>query len=173
MTSTMVDRGRIKRCLSAKLAVRPLVDGESAIKPLENADEKKGEEKDSNNTTIMLNKDASEPDNNRPIMSITNVTVDTSKAKSNSDVIRMCLAELGWQDCARPGAAFGSCDIVWQSSTASHEGRDSSINTTPATAFIPQATSGSLTRINKFPCKIKIFVVGFYAPYIFDFEGLL
>lgn len=79
-----------------------------------------------------------------PIM-FTNVTVDTSKAKSNSDVIRMCLNELGWMECPKGGVG---CDIVWQSCTTSHEGRDLASN--PVSSFT-SSVSGFTAKLNKFP----------------------
>ncbi|CAF2098022.1 unnamed protein product [Rotaria magnacalcarata] len=63
------------------------------------------------------------------------ITVDTSKARSNLQVVRLCLRELGWKECAH-GSTVDS-DIYWHSASF-HEG-----NTT-----FP-FTSG---RVNKFPC---------------------
>ncbi len=71
------------------------------------------------------------------------ITVDTSKARSNSEVLKLCIAELGWQEC--PDGLASGCDIIWQSCT-SHEGRDQFTN----------ISQSALSRINKFPCKIKI-----------------
>jgi hypothetical protein len=69
------------------------------------------------------------------------ITVDTSKARSNAEVLKMCIGELGWQEC--PDGLNSGCDIIWQSCT-SHEGRDQFSN-------ISQSAS---SRINKFPCKL-------------------
>ncbi|CAF2048900.1 unnamed protein product [Rotaria magnacalcarata] len=63
------------------------------------------------------------------------ITVDTSKARSNLQVVRLCLRELGWKECVH-GSTVDS-DIYWHSASF-HEG-----NTT-----FP-FTSG---RVNKFPC---------------------
>ena len=68
------------------------------------------------------------------------ITVDTSKARSNAEVLKMCMSELSWQEC--PEGLVAGCDIIWQSCT-SHEGRDQFVN----------ATQTSSSRINKFPCK--------------------
>lgn len=65
------------------------------------------------------------------------VTVDTSKARSNTEVLRMCLKELGWQDC--PAGLPNGCDIIWQSCT-SHEGDQTMSN-----------THFAHSRVNKFP----------------------
>jgi hypothetical protein len=67
------------------------------------------------------------------------ITVDTSKARSNSEVLKLCINELGWQEC--PDGLAAGCDIIWQSCT-SHEGRDQ---------FTSISHSAS-SRINKFPC---------------------
>ena len=61
------------------------------------------------------------------------VTVDTSNARSNLEVVRLCLRELGWKEANR---ATDSADIHWHSSSF-HE------NITNFTV-----TSG---RVNKFP----------------------
>lgn len=70
------------------------------------------------------------------------ITVDTSKARSNLEVLKMCIPELGWQEC--PDGLPNGCDIIWQSCT-SHEGRDQFVN-------ISQSAS---SRINKFPCNFN------------------
>ncbi|CAF2636185.1 unnamed protein product [Rotaria sp. Silwood2] len=41
--------------------------------------------------------------------------VDTSQARSNIEVVRMCLQQLGWKECAS-GASMDS-DIYWHSAT--------------------------------------------------------
>ncbi|CAF3343791.1 unnamed protein product [Rotaria socialis] len=63
------------------------------------------------------------------------ITVDTSKARSNLPVVRLCLRELGWKECVH-GSTVDS-DIYWHSASF-HEGH---------TTF--PFTSG---RVNKFPC---------------------
>ena len=68
-----------------------------------------------------------------------NITVDTSKARSNTEVLKLCLAELGWLEC--PNGHPNGCDIIWQS-CASHEGRDQSSH----------SYFSSDSRLNKFPC---------------------
>ena len=70
------------------------------------------------------------------------ISVDTSKARSNAEVLKMCLTELGWQDC--PNGLAGGCDIIWQSSTSSHEGEHGN--------SIPNTNKDQQSRINKFPC---------------------
>lgn len=35
------------------------------------------------------------------------VTVDTSRARSNADAVRLCLAQLGWKDVSRSYGSFG------------------------------------------------------------------
>lgn len=67
------------------------------------------------------------------------ITVDTSKARSNSEVLKICLAELGWQDC--PNGLPHGCDIIWQSCT-SHEGEHNSSS----------LNYSNTARVNKFPC---------------------
>ncbi|CAF1040081.1 unnamed protein product [Adineta steineri] len=62
------------------------------------------------------------------------ITVDTSKARSNLDVVRMCIKELGWKECTF--STMPDSDIYWHSSSF-HEGN---------TNFT--VNSG---RINKFP----------------------
>ncbi len=67
------------------------------------------------------------------------IKVDTSKSRTNYDVIRMCLNELGWQDC--PNGYSNGCDIIWQSCASSNENNDPS-----SFAYAKNI------RINKFPC---------------------
>ncbi len=71
------------------------------------------------------------------------ITVDTSKSKSNSEVLKLCLNELGWVDCATGGSNGQPCDIIWQSCTY-HENNASELtcNYSVNTTF----------KINKFPC---------------------
>lgn len=66
------------------------------------------------------------------------ITVDTSKARSNTEVLKLCIAELGWLEC--PNGLPNGCDIIWQS-CASHEGRDQN-------SF---SYFSSNSRLNKFP----------------------
>ncbi|XP_013406638.1 tubulin polyglutamylase TTLL11 isoform X3 [Lingula anatina] len=40
------------------------------------------------------------------------ITVDTSKAKYNQDIVRLCVKELGWKEYPY-GKKDGSCDIYW------------------------------------------------------------
>jgi hypothetical protein len=91
--------------------------------------------KNSNSIQSKLNSNESLDKNGQVIKGI--VTVDTSKARSNAEVLRMCLKELGWQDC--PAGLPNGCDIIWQSCT-SHEGDQ----TVPNTHF-------AHSRVNKFP----------------------
>lgn len=72
-----------------------------------------------------------------------NILVDTSKARSNSDVLRRCLTELGWQECTT-GGHHTYCDIIWQSCT-SHENKEN--------VHSNNSHYSSNVRINKFPCK--------------------
>ncbi|RNA28910.1 tubulin polyglutamylase TTLL11 [Brachionus plicatilis] len=72
------------------------------------------------------------------ITSKSKITVDTSKARSNTEVLKLCIAELGWQEC--PSGLANGCDIIWQS-CASHEGRDQN----SFSCFSPDS------RLNKFP----------------------
>lgn len=67
------------------------------------------------------------------------IKVDTSKSRTNYDVLRMCLNELGWQDC--PNGFSNGCDIVWQSCATSNENNDPN-----------SFTYSKNIRINKFPC---------------------
>jgi hypothetical protein len=67
------------------------------------------------------------------------IKVDTSRSRTNYDVIRMCLNELGWQDC--PNGFSNGCDIVWQSCASSNENNDPS-----------SFSYAKNIRINKFPC---------------------
>jgi hypothetical protein len=76
-----------------------------------------------------------------------NITVDISKARSNTEVLKMCLSELGWQD-STTGQNSG-CDIIWQSCTSSYE-------TDPGNTV----SYSNYSRVNKFPC--KYFYLGFY-----------
>ncbi|CAF1405157.1 unnamed protein product [Adineta ricciae] len=62
------------------------------------------------------------------------VTVDTSKARSNLDVVRMCIRELRWKECPFPSAS--DSDIYWHSQTF-HEGNAN--------------FASSSGRVNKFP----------------------
>ena len=74
------------------------------------------------------------------------VTVDTSKARSNSEVLRMCINQLGWTECPFPSAnQTSTCDIIWQSCTT-HEGDLNSV------VYYNQTS-----RVNKFPSKLPIF----------------
>jgi hypothetical protein len=73
------------------------------------------------------------------------ITIDTSKARSNLEVLKMCISELGWQEC--PEGLASGCDIIWQSCT-SHEGRDQFVN----------ATQSATSRVNKFPCKFSLYL---------------
>lgn len=134
----------MKRSMSAKLPLneltidrtRPVQDVKQPVKQHEIKD-----------LTVMPRQDVTKTmekcNELRPSIVHTNVTVDTSKAKSNSDVIRLCLAELGWQEYPKGGV---DCDIVWQSCTTSHEGRDS-VNPTPNSNSI---VSGTFTSTNSY-----------------------
>jgi hypothetical protein len=66
------------------------------------------------------------------------ITVDTSKANSNLEVVRLCINELGWIEM--PNGSPTGCDIYWHSSTY-HEGYYGS-------KFVCNHSG----RINKFPC---------------------
>lgn len=67
------------------------------------------------------------------------ITVDTSRARSNTELLRMCIAELGWQEyAATTGGA--APDVIWQS-FASHENDQQ-----------PAPPTHLAARINKFPC---------------------
>ena len=74
-----------------------------------------------------------------------NITVDISKARSNTEVLKMCLSELGWQDSTN-GQNSG-CDIIWQSCTSSFE-----------TDHGNNVSYSNYSRINKFPCKNIFFL---------------
>lgn len=66
------------------------------------------------------------------------ITVDTTKARSNLEVVRMCLKDLGWKECSTTTTL--DSDIYWHSSSF-HEGN------------VPfNFTSG---RVNKFPGRIS------------------
>ena len=67
------------------------------------------------------------------------ITIDTSKARSNSEVLRVCINELKWTECPN-GLPNQGCDIIWQSCTT-NESDQSNIAITPYQS-----------RINKFPC---------------------
>lgn len=145
----------MKRCVSAKFGLNEI--GKYNLNQISFGKKQENEQID----TVLMMKDITKPsiqtvkinDGQRarspPLITLTNVTVDTSKAKSNSDVIRKCLIELGWQECSKGGLG---CDIIWQSCAASHEGRDS-INSTPNNgSSLALNETSSTTRINKFPC---------------------
>ncbi|CAF0971673.1 unnamed protein product, partial [Brachionus calyciflorus] len=88
-------------------------------------------------STIDLKQTDSKP-SKTILTSKSKITVDTSKARSNTEVLKLCIMELGWQEC--PDGLPNGCDIIWQS-FASHEGRDQKQNT----------NSTSDSRLNKFP----------------------
>ncbi len=67
------------------------------------------------------------------------ISVDITKAKSNTEVLKMCLSELGWQDY--PNDQTNGYDIIWQSSASSNE---SDVGN--------GISSATYSRINKFPC---------------------
>lgn len=73
-----------------------------------------------------------------PIPSNNVITVDTSKANTNLEVVRLCIQELGWQEY--PNGSPNGCDIYWHSSTY-HEGYHS-------TKFAYNHCGS----VNKFPC---------------------
>ena len=89
------------------------------------------------------------------------IKVNTSKSNSNYDVIRMCLDELGWQDCPN-GPPSNGCDIIWQS-CASSSGGDT--NEPIANDF----SYAKYTIINKFPCIFFIFS-NIWAPEFVNME---
>jgi hypothetical protein len=68
------------------------------------------------------------------------ISVDTSKAGSNLEVVRLCLNELKWNECADGSLTGNKCDICWLSSTY-HEGYHN--NT---------LTYNNCGKVNKFPC---------------------
>jgi hypothetical protein len=67
------------------------------------------------------------------------ISVDTSKAGSNLEVVRLCLHELKWREC-QDAQTVNNCDICWLASTY-HEGYHSST-----------LTSINNGKVNKFPC---------------------
>ncbi|CAF2672261.1 unnamed protein product [Rotaria sp. Silwood2] len=83
-------------------------------------------------TPIKVSASITKTEENNGIKSL--ITVDTSKARSNLPVVRLCLRELGWKECVH-GTTLDS-DIYWHSSSF-HEGN---------TNF-----TFSSGRINKFP----------------------
>lgn len=68
----------------------------------------------------------------------TKITIDTSKAGSNIDVVRLCINELGWQEY--PNGSKNLCDIYWHSQ-AYQEGYANNIFRGNRTGCV-----------NKFPC---------------------
>lgn len=160
-TTSGKQRSEMKRCVSAKLGLNEIGASSRDVA-------RKKAPQEIENVVIMkevvkrtVGKVSTSNDEQRPrsppLITLTNVTVDTSKAKSNSDVIRMCLRDLGWHECPKGGPG---CDIVWQSCTTSHEGRDL-FNSTPNNAInatiVSQTSLVSSTRINKFPCNFEWF----------------
>ncbi len=72
----------------------------------------------------------------------TTITINTSKAGTNIEVLKECIKELDWQECPN-GLSNQNCDIIWQSTNCSNEQEQQqqfNYNTNP-------------TKINKFPCK--------------------
>ena len=67
------------------------------------------------------------------------ISVDITKAKSNTEVLKMCLSELGWQDYTNDQT--NGYDIIWQSSASSNESDNGS-----------GILCATYSRINKFPC---------------------
>ncbi|CAF3532594.1 unnamed protein product [Rotaria sp. Silwood1] len=83
-------------------------------------------------TPIKVSASVAKAEENNGVKSL--ITVDTSKARSNLQVVRLCLRELGWKECSHSTTL--DSDIYWHSSSF-HEGN---------TNF-----TFSSGRINKFP----------------------
>lgn len=71
----------------------------------------------------------------------TTITVDTSKARSNLEVVTECVKKLEWQDCPS-GLNNQNCDIIWLSINQEFEPIYNSLQ--------------SQVKINKFPCKLLL-----------------
>lgn len=174
----------MKRCVSAKIGLNEIGKYNESLSPVSNSLKQQENKPD---TTVVMMKDVIKQSGGRmttrnneheqlvvrspPTLSLTNVTVDTSKAKSNSEVIRLCLTELGWQECPKGGSG---CDIIWQSCATSHEGRDS-VNSTPNNVSSLTSTQSSFpTRVNKFPCIIFLFnLIIIYYNFKNDYKNIL
>jgi hypothetical protein len=77
----------------------------------------------------------------------TPITVDTSRARSNLEVLRLCINELGWQENSSGDDAH--CDIIWQSCASTNESEQLKASTSSSSAHWPHRAA----RVNKFPCE--------------------
>lgn len=97
------------------------------------------------NTNIKHNSTLSENNSSQTIhqkdkfLKKCSISVDITKAKSNTEVLKMCLSELGWQDY--PNDLTNGYDIIWHSSASSNESDNGS-----------GISCATYSRINKFPC---------------------
>ena len=124
---------------NSRLLERRQQSGLKIVRTNTSSARKASENNTCNNTNNIIDKSSTGiSPNSKKLNEKMPITVDTSKANSNLEVVRLCINELGWLEM--PNGSPNGCDIYWHSSTY-HEGY-----------YGNKFFCNHSGRINKFPC---------------------